>query len=82
MATLTSDELVELRRDCAKGETVSWDKAKINSALQAIEDWFESNRISLSNAINITTSPFVFTATQKKKLVGYWLSQKFRREGI
>lgn len=44
MAILNSLELADLRRNIAKGEaTIDWDKPKANAALQAIEDWFESN---------------------------------------
>ena len=80
MATLNQNELVEIRRRCAAGETVNWNKATINIALQAIEDWFEANKASLAGSINAATSPFTFTNPQKKKLVAYWLEQKFRRE--
>jgi hypothetical protein len=82
MAVMTSDELVEIRRECAVGETVTWDKATINIALQAIEDWFEANKADLVGAINTATSPFVFSNPQKKKLIAYWLKQKFRRENV
>jgi len=82
MAVMTSDELVELRQECAVGETVSWNKATINTALQAVEDWFEANKASLAGEIDTATAPFTFTNAQKKKLVAYWLRQKFRREGV
>ena len=38
MATLTSDELVRLRRAVASGEYPSWTKAEINVVFQVIED--------------------------------------------
>ena len=81
MAILTPEELVEVRRECAVG-IVTWDKATINIALQAVEDWFEANRVSLASTINTATSPFVFTNAQKKKIIAYWLRQKFRKESV
>ena len=80
MAVMTQDELVEIRRECAVSEVVDWDKATINTALQAIEDWFEANKNAWAGAVNTATSPFVFSNPQKKKLLAYWFKQKFRRE--
>lgn len=82
MAILISDELAELRRECAVGEVAIWNKTEINVALQSIEDWFEANKANLSITINTATTPFIFTAAQKKKLIAYWLRQKFIREVV
>lgn len=83
MAILTTTEFAELRQAIARDQaTVDWNKPQINAALQAIEDWFEANRAALGAAINAGTTPYVFTATQKKRLVAYWLRQKFEREGV
>ena len=75
MAILTPDELVKLRKEFVKGETVIWTKTTINTALQEIENWFEANKANLSSIIGVG-----FTATQKKKLITYSLKQKFTRE--
>lgn len=80
MAILTTNNLTQIRQDCAKDITVNYKKAEINLALQAIEDWFEANRASLAAAINTATTPFVFTNPQKVKLVKHWLLSKFGRE--
>jgi hypothetical protein len=81
MAVLTSGELAELRQLASTIKVpVTWDKATVNAALQAIEDWFEANRASLGSAIE-TAAPGVFTNTEKKGLVKYWLRQKFNRGG-
>lgn len=83
MATLTADQLTDLRQACANGQAipVNYTKPQINAALQAIEDWMEANKASLSQAINTATDPFVFTAAQKKELGRYWFKQKFERGG-
>ena len=82
MAILTDTEKAELRQELARGAaTVDYDKPTVNAALQAIEDWFEANRAAIASAINTATTPFVFTGGQKKRLVAFWLRQKFRREG-
>ena len=81
MAILTGDELAELRRAMAANGTVTWTKPQINAALQAIEDWFEANRVALGAAIE-AAAPGLYNATRKKRLVAYWLRQKFVREGV
>ncbi len=84
MAVLTADQLSQLRILCASELVdVTWAKAVINAALQAIEDDFEGHRSALSTSINTATAPFsfTFTANQKKALVKFWLLQKFNRGG-
>lgn len=42
MATLTNEELAQLRKRISRGQVpVTWLKPEINAALQAIEDFFE-----------------------------------------
>jgi len=72
------NELAKIRRASSKG-TVTYIKADINSALQAIEDWFETNRLNISSAIDGATS-FSFTNPQKKRMVAHWLDYKFNKE--
>ena len=82
MAILTLEELAFLRRETAKHQTpVTWTKPQINAASQATENWFEANRASLNSAINAATSPVVFPAAVKLRLVKEWLRQKFERGG-
>ena len=77
---LSNTQLAELRRQMASAsEIVPWKKAVINAALEAIEDWFEVNRVVLAQAIE-AAAPGMFTIPQKKRLVAFWLEQKFRRE--
>lgn len=79
MAVLTSEQLATLRQRIPAG---NWAKPTINAAFQAIEDFFENNRATISTAIDTATAPHVFTAAQKRRLVALWLLQKFAREGI
>ncbi len=82
MPTLSGQELAELRRDVAsESATVPWDKAAINAALQALEDWYEAERTQVNALIDTAAAPFVFTNPQKKVLAKHFLRQKFRREG-
>ena len=81
MPLLTAQQLASLRSDVARGQIpVTWDKTQINAALQAIEDWFESNRAALNTAINAATAPFVFPAGIKRLILLFFLTQKAGRE--
>lgn len=79
MAVLTSSELAEVAKAIAKGTQVDWVKGDINAALQAIEDWFESERTTVSGLIDAATA-FSFTNAHKKTMIRFFLRQKFRRE--
>ena len=80
MAIISGSDLAKMRRECAKGKTVNYTKADINTALQAVEDTFEGMRATLSAAIDAATSPLALTNAQKTTLVKFWLSNKFGRE--
>ena len=85
MATLSTETLVKLRQENANNmapDAIDYTKTDINSALQALEDWFDDPlvRTEVSDRIDTATSPFVFTAAQKKKIAKYWLRSKFGRE--
>lgn len=81
MAVLTATQLAEIRRAlAAKAAVVNYTKPQANAALQAVEDWFDANQASLSQAINTATAPLVLTVAQKKWLVAYWLLSRFQRE--
>ncbi len=81
MATLSDAQKAQLRKELSKGEEVTWDRGTADLASQAIEDWFESNRASISTAINTATSPITLSAALKTKLVKFYLRQKFTRGG-
>lgn len=82
MAILLPDDLADLRQGAARNQTVDYTKAQINTAVQAIEDWFETNRPALAAAINTATAPYVFTPALKRRMVAHWCRQKFGREGV
>jgi hypothetical protein len=83
MATLTPEQLAELRRRVARGQSpVTWDKLQVNAALQAVENYFEDvGRAAIGAAIE-AAAPGVFGGPQKARIVAFWLWQKFRREGV
>ena len=84
MAILTAVELAshraKLYEDIAEGNR-NFIKPQCNAAFQAIEDWFTSSaqQSAISLAINAATTPFVFTAAQKRFLVKAWLFMRFLR---
>ena len=84
MATLTLEELAAARaaknRD---GEVVTWLRADINAAVQAIEDLLEqvSTRTAISNAIE-AAAPTKFTNSQKRRLFLLVCALKARAAGI
>lgn len=80
MAILTVDQLARIRQEFARDiAIITRDKLVINASLQAIENWFEDNRLSLSTAIE-AVAPGAFTPAEKKMLVKHWLFSKFGRE--
>ena len=82
MVILTATEAAEVRQQMARGVVpLTWTKGQCDTALQAIEDWFEANRPSLAAAME-AAAPGIFVAVQKKRMVAYYLLQKFRREGV
>ena len=79
MAILINLELDELRRRVASELNVDWTKPQINVALQAAEDWFETNKVSLLTSIDSATAPKVFTIGQKRRIATAWLKYKFSK---
>ena len=83
MATLTTEELQELRHSMARQFPVTWTKTQVNAALQAIED--RMRLASTQNAIATdieATAPGVFTAGQKARLFGVWCVTAAQRLGV
>lgn len=80
MAVLTPAQLAPSRQDFVSTLAApTFTKTPINAALQAIEDWFESNRAAIGSAIE-TAAPGAFTNAQKTKLVKFYLSYKLGLE--
>lgn len=82
MAILTGSELAVLRQDQQRVRLINQRKPVVNAALQSIEDWFEANRASLNAALNAATNPATLSVAEKRTLLGVWLAQKTRREGV
>lgn len=81
MAVLDAEQLAELRREStARMAVVPFRKPVLNDAIQAVEDWLESNRASLSQAIDAATSPVRISAVNKKRILAAYLRQKAFRE--
>lgn len=70
MAILTSAELTELRQRMATfSGLVTWNKAQVNAAMQAVIDRLElqSTQNAISGDIE-AAAPGVFNGTQKRKI--------------
>jgi hypothetical protein len=81
MAILSPSELTDLRQRCAANvNTLSWTKAEVNAALQALEDWFDTSGRADAAAAMEAAAPGVFTNPQKRLIGKYWLLQKSGRE--
>ncbi len=81
MAVLTAAERAAISERVARFlPTVPYEKATAFLAIQATEDWFETNRANLNTAINIATAPVVLTVAQKKLIVAHWLQHKTGKE--
>lgn len=92
MAIIIAKDLARMRRKITKNIQISaphpgYIKSQINNAIQALEDWYETNSGALtgsgkaqgSQAINAATT-FSFTASQKKVIGAYWFEYKFAKE--
>jgi hypothetical protein len=82
MAIISVSDLASLRQRCAADATggVTWTKAQVNAAVQALEDWFDTTGRAGAAAAIESAAPGVFTNTQKKLIGKYWLAQKSGRE--
>lgn len=80
MPVLTVEELRDIRNECSRTLTVNYNKGQVALAAQAIEDFLDANAGAVSSAINTATSPFVFTAAQKKKIFAEVVRKKYERD--
>ena len=94
MATLTPTELTKLRNKAERlankaDEPIIYIKSQINSAFQALEDWFEVDpetdhgktkaRVQIATAIE-NAQPTLFTNQAKKILGASYLELKAKNE--
>jgi hypothetical protein len=81
MAIVSVSDLASLRQRCASDvASVTWTKAQVNAAIQALEDWFDTTGRQEAAAAIESAAPGVFTNAQKKLIGKYWLTQKSGRE--
>ncbi len=73
--------LAALRRQlAARKSEIGYDKATVNAALQAIHTFLQNNKAQISADINAATTPFVFTAQDKKLLVAFYMAQQAQKD--
>lgn len=80
MAILSTNELAQIRNGCELTQIINYTKTQINAAAQVCEDFLANNAATVSTAINNATTPFVFTAAQKKAIFAYVVFMKFMRD--
>lgn len=84
MAALTPSQLAKIRRELAKGIIVDFEKKHINTAIETINDLFDSVKADWSTAVNSATEslapPYTFSNPQKKIIFAYWLLERFAQE--
>ena len=81
MATIPVNDLTVIRRSLGRDVTISYIKSEVNLVVQAVEDWFDKAAVKTSLNTDIEAAvPGVFSTLQKKKIVKYWLQNRFGRE--
>ncbi len=77
---MTPTELTKLRQHVARGQTgINYDKTQIDTALEAVDDWFETKRSELNSLLE-TSAPGIFSTPVKKKIIKFWLQHKYGKE--
>lgn len=82
MATLDAATLTMLRQGVSSDIAgITWTKAQVNAAFQALEDTFSSAGVqnAFSSAIDTALSPATATNAQKRALIKFWLRNRFER---
>ena len=80
MGMLLNTEFGSIRQVCSKEmPEVNYTKQDINSAVQALEDWWVISELGVSATIDNATAPFVFTVEQKNSILNSWLKSKSLR---
>jgi len=72
MSILTANQLAQLRQELERRDVeINYNKAQVNAAFQALEDWYQSAAIqtALSTTIDTATAPLVLTNQQKVALI-------------
>ena len=78
MAALTASEFAELRELGRTNWTtaIDFDKTIANATFQAMEDWYEGERATVSSNIDTASSPKSFTNAEKKLIAAAYLLWK------
>jgi len=76
---ISATNLAKLRRGVCKDLHPTFTKTEINAALDSINDWWETVKLSGSGAIE-TAAPGVFNNALKKKIAAYWFEHKFQED--
>lgn len=82
MATITNERLAKHRQALSsKLSTVTWTKAQVNAAVQAVVDLLQSpsSRSAVSSEIE-TAAPGVFNATEKQEIFVRAVDELFEQE--
>ena len=79
---MTPDDLAVLRQEVAKeSDEVTWVKADINAAFEALDAWWAATgRMNAAGAME-AAAPGKFTGPQKRRMGMYWLRHKFNGGG-
>lgn len=76
MPTINKSDLVRMMQAASNRCDVDYKKEDIYNAIQGIDDFMSSNKLTLSTAIDASTKPMTFTNEQKKVLVEIYLNWK------
>lgn len=82
--TLTATEKDKLRQAFARDFPDPPIKTVLNAALDALDDWFETQRATIKSTMDSAATGAggsAFTAAQAKTLGRYWLRTKFGKGG-
>ena len=91
MATLTTEELVKIRRAAARKAAradvpISWVKGALNDSAQAVENVLSSVALQsqISSSIDAASSPYgiTFTAQEKRWIAAMVMEVKFTRDVV
>jgi len=83
MAALTATQYARLRHELRRKWTtpIDFNKVTIDAAFQAMDDWFEAEKPTVSGLIDDATDPpKVFTNAEKKMIAGVYMILKSETE--
>jgi len=80
MATVSNEDKAKIAQGMEREGIVDYDKITIGAAIQVLEDWFDGDKLVVSGLIDAAISPDNLTNSQKKKIAGYWMIRKAKRE--